>query len=191
MVVKSTEVKAVQLTAMATVDGAMLEVRHTVENPTAAELLLVNRIHRWTDEGHVILDERFYTVVEGDHLQLTVAYLPVPDHVDVESPDMPMVTRVLPGGRFEGIFRATLPLEPYYPYPGVVTWADPPRTYGTVSVAVGWIPAAAAPVSAQDDGSGGQALFVDHKVAAREQQLAQAPLSISIPTVVKASRSTP
>lgn len=182
------ETKSVQLTATAKVDAASLEVRYTASNQTDETILLVNRIQRWNDGGHQVYDDRFYTVVAGEDLRLTAAYLDVPDHVDVETPDMPLVTRVGPGATYTGVLRATLPLEPYHPYPGVVRYEEESRTYKNVLVVIGWIPERAGRVTEKDDGEGGKYLYVDHSVAARDQRLAIAPLGATFPTHIKPAR---
>lgn len=177
-----------QLTATAKVDRSGLEVRYTARNDTPDTVLLLNRIERWDDAGQVVHDDRFYTVLAAEDLRLTVAYVAVPEHVDVESPDVPLVTRVAPGASFSGVLRAASPLEPYHPYPGVVAWADPPRTYDRVFLVLGWLVERPGVVTEEKTSDGRVLLHVDHTVAARSQELAVTRLPLSLEAHVKPAR---
>jgi hypothetical protein len=94
-----------------------LSLRYRVRNRSESDAYLVNRLFRLGAQGPEVDPGLVYITREDDGgVTLRKQMLPVPDHVKVETPELPYVTRLAAGGIFEETLRVGLPLVPYSPY---------------------------------------------------------------------------
>lgn len=113
-------VPAARFDAEITVDPATgsLLVHYVVESRAETDLFLFNKLYDWFDEaGHYRVSvDRVAIEVHDDRVVVSKKLVPVPDWLDVESPNLPCITVLAPGGRFAETLRAPLPLTPWTPY---------------------------------------------------------------------------
>jgi len=164
----------------AKVQSDALLLGYRVNNTTDHPVYLTVRLFRHAASGLVTDSNLVYTEVKEGVLRLTKALLPVPDHIDVEVPEVPYVVKLDTGKSFEETIRVSLPVEPFHPYQGVKRVNDV-RTFSKVELAIGWL---------TDDGGkvdqivrAGQPaeLQIHHQTVAKQQQLLTATVDVQLP----------
>jgi hypothetical protein len=100
-------------------DSSTLVLRYTVRNTGHQAVYLFNRLYHSFDpaRGAFITDPNLVNVeLRSDEVVLSKKIVPVPPHIDVEKPVIPLVTRVDAGGRFEERIIIRLPVRAWTPY---------------------------------------------------------------------------
>lgn len=179
---------SITLSADAVVGADALRIIYELANDTGETIHMLNIVQKWTPAGLSTDPSNLYTEVVDSTLRLTKANLPVPEHIDVESPDVPLLTAVEGGAVATEELVLDLPLAPYHPY-DEVELTDAVVTYENVELAIGWLPAhVEVRVGTRPDGT--RVTSTDHQIALREQQLLVAPLPVAVPTHL-VPRATP
>jgi hypothetical protein len=94
-----------------------LTVRYSLRGEDKAPVWVVDELFTTSPAGYIHLEpERAYVEAQGSVLVLTRALLPVPDDLDVESPEVPCVRRLSPGESLTGEIRVPLPPREEQPY---------------------------------------------------------------------------
>jgi hypothetical protein len=92
-------------------------IRYRARNNWNRDVYLFNRLFETAPDGKRTLDpNRVYVQVEGSILKLSKQLFDVPEDVEVESPEVPYLTRVAPGQAYEEEIRLALPVRESYPY---------------------------------------------------------------------------
>jgi len=100
-------------------DSSTLILRYTVRNKGNEAVYLFNRLYHSFDpeRGEFITDPNLVNVeLRSDGVVLSKKIVPVPPHMDVEKPVIPLVTRVDAGERFEEWITVRLPVRVWTPY---------------------------------------------------------------------------
>ena len=92
-------------------------VRYRARNNWNRDVYLFNRLFETAADGKRTLDaNRVYVQVDGSTLKLSKQLFDVPEDVEVESPEVPYLTRLAPGQTYEEEIRLALPVRESYPY---------------------------------------------------------------------------
>jgi hypothetical protein len=100
-------------------DSSTLVLRYTVRNTGNQAVYLFNRLYHSFDpaRGAFITDPNLVNVeLRSEGVVLSKKIVPVPLHIDVEKPVIPLVTRVDAGGSFEERITVRLPVRVWTPY---------------------------------------------------------------------------
>jgi hypothetical protein len=160
-----------------------LLIDYQVSNQRDTRIYLLNRIFQWTEKGLEIKAGFIYTEVIGGELRLTKAYLPVPDNVLVEMPDVPYLTAVESGAVFSEQVRLSTPLEPFHPY-DQVDYSEDIHTYEGASLVIGWLAEGDFELRRGTTPITGESILaVEHSQAARAQHLLKAAIDLPIPVL--------
>ncbi len=170
----------VTLSAKAELRDGAIYIEYEVANSTDGTIHLVNVIERWNSEGLHADSNIVYTQVVDGTLWLTKANLSIPDNLDVEAPDVPLLTPVETGAAYFEEMTLDLPLSPYHPY-DEVEWSSDVITYDDVALAIGWLPAQVV-VRTGTRPDGKTVMSARHQDVVREQQLVVMPLPVAVPT---------
>jgi hypothetical protein len=161
-----------------------LLIYYRVDNGLSEPIYLINRVFRWTSSGFSIDPNLVYTEIIGDRLQLTKAYINVPEDIDVEAPEVPFLTEIAASDRFEENISQPLPLEPYHPYAQVKP-SEVVRTFEQVQLVVGWLPSSKVSAQTVNRPEGLTLLSVNYTEVAREQKLLLSTLNVKLPTRIQ------
>jgi hypothetical protein len=96
-----------------------MALSYTLTNHGTRDVYVFNQLHRGIGEGQKYLTDRNLVYVEYNdaRVELSKKALMPPDDFDVESPTVPVTTRVPPGASCGETLELRLPLEPYSEYP--------------------------------------------------------------------------
>jgi len=145
-------------------------INYQVTNQLAETVYLLNRIFQWTEAGLEIEADFIYTEVKNGQLRLTKAFIPVPDDVLAEMPDVPYLTAVESGAVFTEQVRLTIPLEPFHPY-DKVGYSDNQHTFEEAELVIGWLVEGSFDLRQGSTPDGDDILAVHHSQAAQAQRL--------------------
>ncbi len=163
----------------AQVQGAQLTVSYRVTNGTAESVWLFNRLFERGLAGHEPQVDKAYTRLDGDTLVLTKAWREVPDHLDVEAPEVPFLTPLAAGASFEERFAVQVPVaavDPYAPQPAGSTVAKDLR------FELGWAGPALVPREGRTPA--GPAPRAHHRDARKHQQLLVGTAKVEVATAM-------
>lgn len=177
----STSFANVILRAATAVQDNILVIEYEIENGRSDAIYLANRLFQWTHAGLSVDANLVYTEVKEGQLRLTKACLPVPEHIKVESPDVPYLNRVEAGETFTETLSLLLPLQPFHPY-NQAKATDQVNTYTPVLFAVGWFSEGTVAVRQGNHSDGRPFLSADYGLVLREQTILEITLPISVPT---------
>ena len=161
--------------------GSTLLIDYQVSNRLTQTIYLINRIFQWTEKGLEIRSDYIYTEVANGRLRLTKAFIPVPDDVLVEIPDVPYLTAVNGGAVFSEQVKLTLPLEPFHPY-DKVDYSDEIHTFDEVDLVIGWLSKGSFNLRQGSTPDGDAILAVHHSEAARSQKLLIGTIGVPVTT---------
>lgn len=147
-----------------------LFIDYRVTNRLSKSIYLLNRIFQWTEKGLEIDPNFIYTELIDGKLRLTKAFIPVPDDVLVEIPDVPYLSPVKGGAEFRENLHLKLPLEPFHPY-YKVNRSNTVHSFDKAELAIGWLVEGSFDLREGSTPDGEQILAVHHNQAARSQQL--------------------
>lgn len=150
--------------------GNTLLIDYQVRNQLAETVYLLNRIFQWTEKGLEIEADFIYTEVKNGRLHLTKAFIPVPDDVLAEMPDVPYLTAVEGGTVFTEQVCLTLPLEPFHPY-DKVAYSEDIHTFDEAELVIGWLAEGSFDLRRGNTPDGDDILAVHHSQAAQAQRL--------------------
>jgi hypothetical protein len=111
-------------------DGT-LYVDYAVENRSPHRALLANRLYHRGAAGLRVDRNVAYTELDGAVLLVRKQF------VDAEAPELPFLTAVAPGGRFEETIELPLPVAPRHPY--APQPEGPPHEAAQVALALGYL----------------------------------------------------
>lgn len=172
---------SVALTAFeARVSEAGLTVRYRVSNGGDGQVWLFNQLFEFGLAGHEIVPNRAYARLEGSTLVLAKSWREVPDHIDVEVPEVPFLTALAPGESFEETFTVQVPVaadDPYAPQP------SGSAVVGSLRLELGWAGQELVPREGRT--VRGPAILAHHKDARRLQQLLVATSEMEIQTAIE------
>jgi hypothetical protein len=170
----------VTLSVIAGLHEQKLTIAYRVENGRQESIYLVNRIFQWTPSGLSVDAGLVYAEVKEGQLRLSKACLAVPEHLKVESPDVPYLSEVTAGQTFGENVSIALPLRPYHPYDQVRV-TDSVHTFDAFQFAVGWFPEGKVAVRSVTLPDGLSLLSADYGPVMREQTL----LAVTMPVMVE------
>ena len=166
--------------------GDALEIAYRVENATPHRAWLVNRLfHRRPAGFEVDPDVAYVGVDPGPVLHVRKQLIEVPEHIDVEAPEVPYVTPLAAGGSFTETVRLAQPVEPHDPYEPQDR-ADRPYVVERLAFSLGYLledePVDA---SATELATGGMQWRIRYHVLVARQRLKVAgPTEASVRTVI-------
>lgn len=170
----------VTMSADAEVKAETLRVTYRVVNDSDDTIHVLNIIERWTAAGLSSDPNTIYTEVSDGVLRLSKANLAIPEHLDVESPEVPLLTPVAGGTAFGEDLVLDLPLTACHPYDEVVP-SDDVVTYDVVELAIGWLPPEVdVRTGIRPDGT--QVTSAAYDDIVRSQQLLVTHLPVAVPT---------
>jgi hypothetical protein len=175
----------VTLETQAEIKDNQLVIHYQIKNETDGAIYLTNRVFQWTPEGLSVDANLIYTELIDGKLRLTKANIPVPDHIKVESPDVPYLTELEAGGQFDETIVQPLPLKAYHPYNLVKSSADT-HTFDQVEFVVGWLPATVT-VRTTNPTAALTLLSASYGDVNQEQTLLISDLALSIPAMIEAA----
>jgi hypothetical protein len=118
-------------------DGT-LYLDYAVQNRSPHRALLANRLYHRVPAGFRVDRNVAYTeLAPGPVLIVRKQFVDVPDDMDVEAPELPFLTSVPPGERFEETIELALPVPPRHPY--APQPEGPPHEVGAVALALGYL----------------------------------------------------
>jgi hypothetical protein len=180
----ATNLAGVALSASAGVQEQSLTVEYRVQNGRRETIYLVNRVFQWTRSGLSLDAGLVYTEVKQGQLWLNKACLAVPEHIKVESPDVPYLSKVIAGETFVEKVSIPLPLRPYHPYDQVKESGEV-NTFDGLHFAVGWFPEGKVTVRSVTHPDGLSLLSADYGPLMREQAILVVSLPVSVPTWIE------
>ncbi|AKT38207.1 uncharacterized protein CMC5_023500 [Chondromyces crocatus] len=100
------------------VESDHIRLHYIFTNGSPMTALLFNRLFSHIDPAGVFHTSpaTLYVDVDPRAVVLAKKLVPVPPDIDVEAPEIPLITAVRPGDRFEETFSIPLPLKPHLPY---------------------------------------------------------------------------
>jgi hypothetical protein len=105
------------LTGTLVADGRSARLAYEVTNKTVGTIYLFNVLHLEFDEASYPIDPAgCYVEVRNGRVILSKKIIEPPDGVDVETPNIPFVTRLLRGQTFAETVTLALPLKAHTPY---------------------------------------------------------------------------
>jgi hypothetical protein len=108
----------IELNAILHIAPSMLHLFYTARNLTPEPIFLFNILHGEFDGASFPIESSPYVAIVNGIVVISKKLIPVPDHMLVEKPNIPFLTRVPSGGRHEETMSAVLPLVPRDPYSG-------------------------------------------------------------------------
>lgn len=168
--------------------GDVLQLTYRVENTTPHRAWLVNRLFRRRPAGFEVDPDVVYVGVDsGPVLHLRKQLVEVPEHIDVEAPEVPYVTPVAAGESFEETVRVPLPVAPHAPYEPQDR-ADQAYVVEQLVFSLGYVleddPVDAAPTELKTGGMQWRIRY--HVLAARQRLKVAGPVDAKVKTVVAA-----
>lgn len=163
----------------ARVEGTTLVLHYTVQNPTAERIHLTNLLPERGAAGRAPQPDKAYVRLDGDVLVVRKAMALVPDDLDVEVPEVPYLTELPAGGRFEETFRLAVPVAGHDPYvaPGAGS-AQAKRVRLEVGVVTGAAPQSVSTVE-------GTALWLNHRALRAAQRVLTAEVALDVATLLR------
>lgn len=103
--------------SLVSASAGAVTIRYRARNNWNRDVYLFNRLFETALDGKRTLDaNRVYVQVEGSTLKLSKQLFEVPEDVEVESPEVPYLTRLAPAQTHEEEVRVALPIRESYPY---------------------------------------------------------------------------
>ena len=94
----------------ASVEATSLKICYRVENHSARRIYLVNRLFKRGPQGREVQANFAYLRQESGLVIIEKGAQPVPDHIDVEVPEVPYLTSIEPKTSHRECFTLALPL---------------------------------------------------------------------------------
>lgn len=110
----------------------VLALRYSVHNDLNRDIFLFTPLADFRDQEFVPVPRRVYVFVEDETVHITKRLWPVPDDVEVYMPEVPYLTRVAAGTKWDEQLNVPLPLIENYPYQFLTNPPDhdaSPRTW--------------------------------------------------------------
>lgn len=118
-------------------DGELI-VRWTFSNTTEGEVWIFDRVYRSAGTAFALQPGFAYVTSPAPGIvEIAKRLVAVPEEIDVESPEVPGVTRLAPGARAQGTMRTPWPPKQRTPYSD----EEPIEQIERVTCAVGWMAA--------------------------------------------------
>jgi hypothetical protein len=169
----------------AKVQDSALQLSYRVVNPSDHPIYLVARLFRRSAAGFATDPNLVYTEVKNGALQLTKAMIPVPDHIDVEVPEVPYVVKVEAGKAFDETLQVPVPVEPLHPYAGVKRVAEA-HSFAKVELVIGWLADDGVKVDHVTRAGQPAELQIHHQTVATKQHLLTAAVGVAVPARIAA-----
>lgn len=174
----------VTLRVATAVQDNVLVIEYEIQNGRSDAIYLVNRLFQWTRTGLSVDANLVYTEVTQGRLRLSKACLSVPEHIKVESPDVPYLTRLEAGEMFAEKLIFSLPLRPFHPYDQAKE-SEQVNVFDPIRFAVGWFAEGNLSVRQGSHPDGRPFLSADYGPVLREQVVLEVLLPVSVPAHIE------
>ncbi len=179
---KDNQLDQVTLTTEVIRQDDELVFEYQVVNGRSESIFLLNRLYKWTDSGMEIDPNLMFTELIDNGLRLSKAFIPVPDDVLVEMPDVPYLSEVPAKETYSEQITLPLPLSPWHPYDKVPE-TDTIHTFDGAELAIGWLNSGEFTLRQGILPDGQSIKAVNH----REAETAQRLLTAAIPAQIAAA----
>lgn len=157
---------------------------YNVDNQSSHDVYLINALYYFNDSDLEVDPDLIYVSLGADDtLHLRKQLMPIPEHIKVESPEVPLATRIATGRTFSETVHLPIPVLPYDPYqPQPVS--PTPLTATQVVFSLGYvIEDQTIAVQQVTIPSGGQFSYVEFESLYYHQRLkVSEPVKIDVPT---------